>query len=134
LLELDELRIRDQHMDILELIEKRKALQGADIGKSSARVKEEKAAKGSDQRDRRERDKERKRLQNQVDRLEKQLAELEAEEKKLQAVVMKGGIPPAELEKGYQHLGDLAKRIATVMEEWEGASAQLEELTEEAKA
>jgi ATP-binding cassette subfamily F protein 3 len=36
LLELDEFRIRDQHMDILELIEKRKALQGADIGKSSA--------------------------------------------------------------------------------------------------
>ncbi|MEX1132088.1 MAG: ABC-F family ATP-binding cassette domain-containing protein, partial [Flavobacteriales bacterium] len=35
LLELDEFRIRDQHMDILELIERRKALQGADIGKSN---------------------------------------------------------------------------------------------------
>ena len=85
LLELDELRIRDQHMDILELIEKRKALQGADIGKSSARVKEEKAEKNSDQREKRDREKERRRVQNSVERLEKQLADLEKEEKELQA-------------------------------------------------
>ena len=91
LLELDDHRIRDQHMDILELIEKRKALQGADIGKSSAaqpKTKAEKADK-SEHADRRERDKERKRMQSQVARLEKQLAELEAEEKSLQAEVMR---------------------------------------------
>jgi len=128
LLELDDLRIRDQHMDILELIEKRKALQGADIGKSSARVKEEKAAKGSDQRDKRDREKDKRRVQNQVERLEKQLAELEAEEKSLQAVVMKGGRSADEMQKGYEKLGDLAKRIAAVMEEWERTSAQLQEL------
>ncbi len=130
ILELDEFRIRDQHMDILELIEKRKALQGADIGKSSARVKEEKAAKNSDQRDKRDRDKERRRVQNQVQRLEQQLADLEKEEKALQAEVMKGGMPAEALQKGYDRLGDLAQRIAAVMSEWEAASAQMEELGE----
>jgi ATP-binding cassette subfamily F protein 3 len=134
ILELDEFRIRDQHMDILELIEKRKALQGADIGKSSARVKEEKAAKNSDQRDKRDRDKERRRVQNQVQRLEQQLADLEKEEKTLQAEVMKGGMPADALQKGYDRLGELAQRIAAVMSEWEAASAQMEELGEESKA
>jgi ATP-binding cassette subfamily F protein 3 len=130
ILELDEFRIRDQHMDILELIEKRKALQGADIGKSSARVKEEKAAKNTDQRDKRDRDKERRRVQNQVQRLEQQLADLEKEEKTLQAEVMKGGMPADALQKGYDRLGELAQRIAAVMSEWEAASAQMEELGE----
>ncbi|MBK9417685.1 MAG: ATP-binding cassette domain-containing protein [Flavobacteriales bacterium] len=128
LLELDEFRIRDQHMDILELIEKRKALQGADIGKSSARAKEEKNAKGSEQRDKRDREKDRRKVQNLVERLEKQLAELEAQEKSLQAEVMKGGRSAEEMQKGYEQLGDLAQRIAAVMQEWEQASAQLEEL------
>ena len=136
ILELDEFRIRDQHMDILELIEKRKALQGADIGKSSMeRPKAKQQEKGgNEQRDRRERDKERRRVQNQVERLEKQLADLEREEKELQAVVMKGGIAPAELEKGYTRLGELAQRIAETMAEWEGASTRLQELGEEAAA
>ncbi|HQV76597.1 MAG TPA: ATP-binding cassette domain-containing protein [Flavobacteriales bacterium] len=128
LLELDDFRIRDQHMDILELIEKRKALQGADIGKSSARAKEEKAVKNTDQRDKRDRDKERRKVQNQVERLEKQLADLEKEEKQLQSEVMKGGMPAQQLEKGYEKLGDLAKRIASVMVEWETASGQLQEI------
>ena len=128
LLELDDLRIRDQHMDILELIEKRKALQGADIGKSSAASPKSggKAQKSGDQRDRKDKDKERRRVQNQVERLEKQLGDLEKEEKDLQATVMKGGIPSAELQKGYERLGDLAKRIAVVMSEWETVSAQLQ--------
>ena len=130
LLELDDHRIRDQHMDILELIEKRKALQGADIGKSSTEKVKNAATKSgkSDHNEKRERDKERKRMQNQVDRLEKQLADLEKEEKELQTKVMKGGIPPAELEKGYDQLGQLAQRIAQVMQEWEKASEQLQEL------
>ncbi len=128
LLELDDLRIRDQHMDILELIEKRKALQGADIGKSSAASPKSngKAQKSADQRDRKDKDKERRRVQNQVERLEKQLGDLEKEEKDLQSTVMKGGIPPNELQKGYERLGDLAKRIAAVMSEWETVSAQLQ--------
>ena len=130
ILELDEFRIRDQHMDILELIEKRKALQSADIGKSSARVKEEKAARNSDQRDKRDRDKERRRVQSQVQRLEEQLAALEQEEKQLQAEVMKSGLPAEALQNGYDRLGQLAERIAAVMEEWERASAQLQELGE----
>ena len=137
ILELDEFRIRDQHMDILELIEKRKALQGADIGKSSTeRVKMNgQADKGqkSDYHDKREREKERRRLQNQVERLEKQLAELEQEEKVLQAEVMKGGIPADQMDKGYARLGDLAQRIASTMREWETAAQRLEELNEEAE-
>jgi uncharacterized small protein (DUF1192 family) len=32
------------------------------------------------------------------------------------------------MQKGYTQLGDLAKRIASVMEEWERTSAQLQEL------
>jgi len=133
LLELDDFRIRDQHMDILELIEKRKALQGADIGKSSAaqpKVKAEKASK-SENADQRERDKERKRLQSQVQRLEKQLAELEAEEKSLQAEVMKSGMPADAVQKGYARMGEVAERIASTMKEWEDASLRLEELGEE---
>lgn len=136
LLELDDFRIRDQHMDILELIEKRKALQGADIGKSSSERNKlkGKSEKGANDNDRREKDKERRKLENAVQRLEKQLAEVELEEKELQAKVMKGGIPPAELEKGYTQLGELAKRIASVMKEWEQASERLEALGEETSA
>lgn len=134
LLELDDLRIRDQHMDILELIEKRKALQGADIGKSSARVKEDKAAKAGDTRDRRDKEKEIRKAQNHVDRLEKQLADLEKEEKELQAKVMKGGIPANELQKGYEQLGTLAQRIAAVLAEWEAKSAQVQEMEETARS
>lgn len=132
LLELDDFRIRDQHMDILELIEKRKALQGADIGKSSAvQAKTPKAEKAADQRDKRDRDKERRKAQNAVERLEKQLADLEKQEKELQAEVMKGSMPASELQKGYERLGELAQSIAKVMEEWESASAELQALTEE---
>ena len=133
LLELDDHRIRDQHMDILELIEKRKALQGADIGKSSAAQPKTKAEKAdnSEHADRRERDKERKRMQSQVARLEKQLAELEAEEKSLQAEVMRSGMPAAEVEKGYARMGEVAERIAATMKEWEEASLRMEELGEE---
>jgi ATP-binding cassette subfamily F protein 3 len=133
LLELDEFRIRDQHMDILELIEKRKALQGADIGKSSAaQAKTPKGEKRGDQRDKRDQDKERRKVQNTVDRLEKQLADLEKEEKELQSVVMKGTIPADQIQKGYERLGELAQRIAATMEEWEAASAQLQASGEEA--
>lgn len=132
LLELDDHRIRDQHMDILELIEKRKALQGADIGKSStAQAKVPKSEKNTDQRDKRDREKERRKAQNAVERLEKQLAELEKEEKQLQAEVMKGGLANDALQKGYERLGQLAQDIAKVMEQWEGASAELQGLSEE---
>lgn len=136
LLELDEFRIRDQHMDILELIERRKALQGADIGKSNTERQRmnNKSDKSSDNQDRREKDKERRKLQSAVERLEKQLAEVEKEEKELQAVVMKGGLPPAELERGYTRLGELAERIAKVMQEWEDAGKRLEALGEETAA
>lgn len=132
LLELDDHRIRDQHMDILELIEKRKALQGADIGKSSAaQAKTPKSEKNTDQRDKRDREKERRKAQNAVERLEKQLAELEKEEKQLQAEVMKGGQANDVLQKGYERLGQLAQDIAKVLEQWEEASAELQGLSEE---
>jgi ATP-binding cassette subfamily F protein 3 len=135
LLELDDFRIRDQHMDILELIEKRKELQGADIGKSSERVKPEKAAKGgkgNDQRANRDREKDLRKAKTAVERLEKRLAELEQEEKDLQAKVMKSNMPADQLQAGYEKMGNVAKQIAEVMGEWEAASAQVEELAEEA--
>jgi ATP-binding cassette subfamily F protein 3 len=130
LLELDDHRIRDQHMDILELIEKRKALQAADIGKSSAvRPKEEKQPKKSDDhRAKRDLDKEMRKARNSVERLEKQLAELEKTEKELQEKVMKGNLSSDEVQRGYTELGELAQRIAGVMEEWESASSRLMEL------
>lgn len=133
LLELDDFRIRDQHMDILELIEKRKALQGADIGKSSAvQAKSAKAEKQGDQRDKRDRDKERRKAQNAVERCEKQLADLEKQEKELQTEVMKGNMPADQLQKSYERLEELAQNIAKVMEEWEAASAELQSLSQEA--
>ncbi|MCC6840590.1 MAG: ATP-binding cassette domain-containing protein [Flavobacteriales bacterium] len=132
LLELDHLRIRDQHMDILELIAKRKALQGADIGKSSVRVKEQKAKTGGDQREKRDREKELRKARNSVERLEKQLAELEQEEKQLQARVLQGAPSAEQVQEGYVQLGELAQRIAGVMEAWEAASNLLAELGEEA--
>ncbi|MBK8948332.1 MAG: ABC-F family ATP-binding cassette domain-containing protein [Flavobacteriales bacterium] len=130
ILELDGGRIRDQHLDILELIEKRKALQAADMGASSARTAPAKAAgaQRSDYHERKERDKERRRVQNQVERAEKELAALEQEEKALQAQVMAVGLPAAELDKGYARLGELAQRIAVVMADWEYAAARLNEL------
>lgn len=135
LLELDHHRIRDQHMDILELIEKRKALQGADIGKSSIAPKASaKPQRSSDQRDRRDKEKERRRVQNHVERLEKQLADLEKEEKDLQVSVMKGGLPADQVQRGYERMGEVARKIAAVMAEWETASHQLQGLEEEAKS
>ena len=127
LLELDELRIRDQHLDILELIEKRKALQTADIGRSSAREREKKVKpdKGGEQRGR---EKEIRRMRRNVERLEEKLAGLEREEKALQAEVMKNGRTPAEVQQGYERLGELAKEIADTMEAWEAAALEAEEL------
>lgn len=124
LLELDGSRIRDQHMDILELIEKRKALQGADIGKSSARVKQERPAKESrhDQNAAREREKELRKARRDLERLETKLGELEKEEKELQAGIMKQGLPADEVAQGYERLGQVAEQIARTMEEWEAAA------------
>ncbi|MCB0791886.1 MAG: ABC-F family ATP-binding cassette domain-containing protein [Flavobacteriales bacterium] len=132
LLELEDGRIRDQHMDILELIEKRKALQTADMGASSGRGTPQRPTDKprSDYHERKEVEKERRRMQGQVQRLEKQLSTLEQEERILQGEVMKSGIPPEQVEKGYARLGELAQRIAEVMEEWESASLRLEEMDE----
>ena len=132
LLELDDHRIRDQHMDILELIAKRKALQSADIGKSSAaRPVERKIPANNDQHEKRERGKDRRRMQMQLERIEKKLADLEQEEKTLQEQVMRTGSPAEAVQNGYERLGVLAKTIASTMEEWEGISVQLEELEEQ---
>ncbi len=40
------------------------------------------------------------------------------------------GLSAVALQNGYDRLGKLAERIAPVMEEWERASAQLQELGE----
>ena len=132
LLELDDHRIRDQHMDILELIEKRKALQASDMGQSSKRetVKADPKDK-AEYHERKDREKERRRLMNQVERAEEQMAKLEAEEKELQASVMKSGTDAAALQKGYDRMSEIAKRIAEHMKEWESAGARLQEFGDE---
>ena len=62
--------------------------------------------------------------------MEAELAKLEAEEKALQAEVMKGGLSADKVQKGYERLGQLAERIAAVMSDWESAAAKLEEVGE----
>jgi ATP-binding cassette subfamily F protein 3 len=127
LLELDDHRIRDQHMDILELIDKRKALQQAGVGASSRAVKEPAAPK-NDYHERKEREKERRRLENHVKRLEGRLAELEMEEKAIQTGLGSNGSDAGAMEKQYARLGDVAERIAATMQEWEQVSEKLQEL------
>ncbi|MBK6410748.1 MAG: hypothetical protein IPF78_13805 [Flavobacteriales bacterium] len=50
-----------------------------------------------------------------MERLEKRLAELEQEEKDLQAKVMKGNLPADQVQAGYEKMGTVAKQIAQVM-------------------
>ena len=87
---------------------------------------------GKNHRGDKDRDKELRKARNAVERLEKRLAELEQEEKDLQAKVMKGNLPADQVQAGYEKMGTVAKQIAQVMGEWEAASAQVEELAEEA--
>jgi ATP-binding cassette subfamily F protein 3 len=129
LLELDGGRIRDQHMDVLELIEKRKAMQGASVGASSKPMEKVSTPK-NDYHQRKEREKERRRVENQVQRLEQKLAELEKQEKTAQAALAANGSNAKAMEAGYAELGDLAQRIAATMEEWERASEKLHELND----
>lgn len=122
LLELEGGRIRDQHMDIMELIERRKALQQAGTGASS-KPGPKAATPRNDYHERKEREKERRRLENQVKRLEERLGELEKEEKAAQAGLTGGGDTA-----GYARLSELAERIAAAMGEWEQASRKLAEI------
>lgn len=134
LLELDDHRIRDHYMDILELIEQRKALQAADMGKSSTapeRQQPKKQGPGRQGDQKRNQEKELRKARKTVDRIERHLARLEKEEKDLQDRVMKSGTPPEEIHKGYEELGNLAQRIAEAMKEWEEAAEQLEQLEEQ---
>jgi ATP-binding cassette, subfamily F, member 3 len=130
LLELDDHRVRDQHMDILELIEKRKALQASDMGASNkpAAMSNATTAVKPDQRMRREREKERRRLQSAVQRAEEQLADLEKLEKEAHTAVMRGGQSAEQVAQGYAKLEELARLTARRMQEWEEASAKLESL------
>ncbi|MCB0794677.1 MAG: ABC-F family ATP-binding cassette domain-containing protein [Flavobacteriales bacterium] len=130
LLELDSGRIRDQHLDILELIEQRKTMQASGTGASQQVSGGPKKRSNSDYHDRKEREKERKRVQNLVQRLEKKMADLEKEERTLQGQVMTSGASPDEVEKGYLRMGQLAQQIAVTMEEWEEAAARLEAIEE----
>jgi ATP-binding cassette subfamily F protein 3 len=122
LLELEGGRIRDQHMDIMELIERRKALQQAGTGASSKPAPKT-ATPRNDYHERKEREKERRKLENQVKRLEERLGELEKEEKAAQAGLTGGGDT-----EGYARLSELAERIAAAMGEWEQASRKLAEI------
>ncbi len=130
LLELDGGRIRDQHMDIMELIEKRKALQEAGTGASSKQVAKTTASK-NDYHERKDRDKERRRVENQVKRLEQKLGELEVEEKAAQAQLHGGAKNASAVEAGYARLGGIAKRIAETMQEWEQASEKLQAIADQ---
>ena len=73
----------------------------------------------------------RRRLENQVKRLEQKMAELEKEEKVLQADLGNGSKGAATVEAGYNKLGEIAGRISAAMEEWEVASARLQQMIDQ---
>jgi ATP-binding cassette subfamily F protein 3 len=135
LLEVKDGRLRDHHMDILELIERNKALteemnatkkQVAATAKAAAPV-----VKGDDRGARKEQEKELRRLKNQVQRCEEQLAKLEQEQKDLQAGLSNNSLDTERMEEAYTRLGELATLIETCMREWEHAGSELEALQKE---
>jgi len=121
-------RLRDHHMDILELIERNKAEASMNdtvkqVAAKAATVK----AKSDERQPRKENEKELRRLKNEVQRYEQELSKLEAEQKELQDR-LNTGVSGGEAEKGYQRLGELTSLIEARMRDWERAGSELEAL------
>ena len=132
LLEVKDGRLRDHHMDILELIERNKEEEQKKSAKPAPVAKVAAVAPNKNDRDqRKEQEKETRRLRTQVERSEKELAKLETEQSALQEELNNGSLDTDRAEEGYVRLGELAQRIDALMREWEQAGAQLEALTKQ---
>ena len=128
LLEVKDGRLRDHHMDILELIERNKAEASMnDTVKQVAAKAATVRLKGDERQPRKEHEKELRRLKNEVRRCEEELAKLEVEQKQLQDQ-LNNGASAVEAEKGYKRLGELTSLIETRMRDWERAGSELEAL------
>lgn len=139
LLEVKDGRLRDHHMDILELIERNKEevtmnatlKQVASKAAASAARTAAAAAPGEMRQSRKEQDKELRKLRNQVQRCEQELTKLESEQKELQDRLNGGALDKSAMERGYARLGELAGLIDTCMRQWEQAGSELEALENE---
>jgi ATP-binding cassette, subfamily F, member 3 len=133
LLEVKDGRLRDHHMDILELIERNKALV-EEMNATKKQVAAKPAApvvKNDDRGARKEQEKELRRLKNQVQKCEQELAKLEQEQKDLQAGLSNGSLDTERMEEAYTRLGELATLIDACMREWERAGSELEAVQKE---
>lgn len=127
LLEVKDGRLRDHHMDILELIERNKAEASMNATLKQVAPKPQTAKpKGDDRGSRKEQEKDLRRLRNEVERCEQELAKLEAEQQGLQDKLADGAA-----EKDYARLGELATLIEQRMKDWERASNELEALSQD---
>lgn len=132
LLEVKDGRLRDHHMDILELIERNKAeVSMNDTKKQVAAKAAPVVVKSDDRNTRKEQEKELRRLKAHVQKCEQELAKLEAEQKDLQDGLNAGSLDAAATEKGYVRLGAIATAIDACMRDWERAASDLEALSKE---
>jgi ATP-binding cassette subfamily F protein 3 len=130
LLEVKGGRLRDHHMDILELIERNKE----EAAKAVTKPAPPKAAQASpvkeDRGQRKEQEKEARRLKTQVEKCEQEMAKLETEQAALQKD-LGNGLDTERMQEAYARLGEIATRIEALMAEWERSGARLEALTRE---
>jgi ATP-binding cassette subfamily F protein 3 len=139
LLEVKDGRLRDHHMDILELIERNKEevtmnatlKQVANKAAATAAKTAAAAVPAEMRQSRKEQEKELKKLKNQVQRCEQELTRLETEQKELQDRLNSGALDKAAMEKGYTRLGEIAGLIDACMRQWEEAGSGLEALENE---
>ena len=127
LLEVKDGRLRDHHMDILELIDRNKASASMNDTVKQVAVKQRTAGSKVDNRlPQKEQEKELRRLRNAVQRCEQEMARLESEQKQLQDKLADN---PSE--KDYARLAELAGLIEQRMKDWERAGNELEALAQE---
>jgi len=131
-LEVKDGRLRDHHMDILELIERNKEEASMnDTRKQVAAKAAPVVVKSDDRNSRKDQEKELRKLKTQVQRCEQELGKLEGEQKDLQGQLNNGTLDTKGMEQGYTRLGELTSLIDSCMREWERAGSDLEALTKE---
>ncbi|MBK9758477.1 MAG: ABC-F family ATP-binding cassette domain-containing protein [Flavobacteriales bacterium] len=132
LLEVKDGRLRDHHMDILELIERNKEEASMnDTRKQVAAKAAPVVVKSDDRNSRKDQEKELRKLKTQVQRCEQELGKLEGEQKDLQGQLNNGTLDTKGMEQSYTRLGELTSLIDSCMREWERAGSDLEALTKE---
>ncbi|MBS1582520.1 MAG: ABC-F family ATP-binding cassette domain-containing protein [Bacteroidetes bacterium] len=137
LLEVKGGSLRDHHMDILDLIERNKeeaAKATAKPARPSGGPAPAKAVQASpmkeDRGQRKEQEKEVRRLKAQVEKCEREMAALETEQAALQKA-LGNGLDTERMQEAYARLGEIATRTEALMAEWEDAGAKLEALSKE---